>query len=499
MFAGKGTVNARRTAGLLALTAASALLLYCIRSPAVIYADEAAAADEIVKDEVFTDTADGMLTASERSAAKDIILSDDKADSSAEYAVSAVGTKLLSQAAAILNELKAMPDENEFDLSSGYLRSAAAYEELSALFDEADAAYEGGSLEETEYAYIIEQLNAIGEELMEEFARFGYDPYAVEMATAVYPDSSSISRYVPEYEWSASYNGSNIILNFSISITLTNRRLHTIYVGGSGELLKVDAYGYNHATTDPVKGAQYFVSNFGTVTLSSLDMGTRATKAAGTITITNPKGFKSWYESGDRKLWFKSYSDTGEDVNYYPDGTTGMNPTVIGNAAAAITNGTCSHQYSWSAVDGSTHKKACSSCGYIASTGAHNSSTSDTTSKKGYTISKCSVCSYSMSTKANTYSVTLNAGTGNSADNITVNAVYDSAMPAITAPKRNGYTFAGFYSGENGSGTQYYNASGKSTHKFDIAQNATLYALWNRNCEITVSDTVCNEFGIRGV
>ena len=39
--------------------------------------------------------------------------------------------------------------------------------------------------------------------------------------------------------------------------------------------------------------------------------------------------------------------------------------------------------------------------------------------------------------------------------------------------------FAGFYSGTNGTGTQYYNALGKCVRNWDIAANTTLYAKWN--------------------
>ena len=46
-------------------------------------------------------------------------------------------------------------------------------------------------------------------------------------------------------------------------------------------------------------------------------------------------------------------------------------------------------------------------------------------------------------------------------------------------PSRTGYTFGGYYTGTNGSGTQYYNADGTSTRKWDqTSNNATLYAKW---------------------
>jgi len=78
---------------------------------------------------------------------------------------------------------------------------------------------------------------------------------------------------------------------------------------------------------------------------------------------------------------------------------------------------------------------------------------------------------------ANIYKVTLKRepGTGGTA---TVNAIYASPMPAITPPERTGYIFGGYYTGENGAGTQYYTATGTSVRNWDIASDTTLNAKW---------------------
>jgi hypothetical protein len=57
-------------------------------------------------------------------------------------------------------------------------------------------------------------------------------------------------------------------------------------------------------------------------------------------------------------------------------------------------------------------------------------------------------------------------------------AYYDSIMPAATAPTFPGYDFGGYYTGTNGSGTQYYTASMGSVRNWNIASNTTLYAKW---------------------
>ena len=81
---------------------------------------------------------------------------------------------------------------------------------------------------------------------------------------------------------------------------------------------------------------------------------------------------------------------------------------------------------------------------------------------------------------ANKYTVTFDMQKG-MGDTSSVTATYDGAMPAITLPKRTGYTFKGYYTAANGGGTQYYTASGSSARNYDIASAKTLYAYWTAN------------------
>ena len=85
------------------------------------------------------------------------------------------------------------------------------------------------------------------------------------------------------------------------------------------------------------------------------------------------------------------------------------------------------------------------------------------------------------------YTVNLDkqVGTGGTSS-VTVN--YDSAMPSATAPSRTGYTFKGYYSEQNGGGTQYYAEDMNSAHNWDIDTNpSTLYAKWEANkCTINL-------------
>ena len=73
-----------------------------------------------------------------------------------------------------------------------------------------------------------------------------------------------------------------------------------------------------------------------------------------------------------------------------------------------------------------------------------------------------------------TSTVTLDYGTGTS----TVTATYGEAMPSITVPTKEGFIFEGYFDGENGTGTKYYAADGKSARDWDKTGNVTLYAKW---------------------
>lgn len=86
---------------------------------------------------------------------------------------------------------------------------------------------------------------------------------------------------------------------------------------------------------------------------------------------------------------------------------------------------------------------------------------------------------------ANTYRVTLDlqGGTGGTSG---VTATYGQRMPSAIMPEKAGYDFNGFYTGLNGTGTQYYSGTMSSLRSWDIAGDTTLYAYW------TVSDIIAS-------
>ncbi|MBR6550262.1 MAG: InlB B-repeat-containing protein [Paludibacteraceae bacterium] len=74
------------------------------------------------------------------------------------------------------------------------------------------------------------------------------------------------------------------------------------------------------------------------------------------------------------------------------------------------------------------------------------------------------------------YTITfdLEGGTGGTS---TLTVQYEAQLPNITIPTKAGHLFLGYYNGDNGTGTQYYDASGKGLKPMP-ANNLTLYAKW---------------------
>ena len=110
--------------------------------------------------------------------------------------------------------------------------------------------------------------------------------------------------------------------------------------------------------------------------------------------------------------------------------------------------------------------------------GWYNSSGTRQTTSTTLTYScSGSAATYYARFQANTYTVTLDkqSGTGGTSS---VTATYGSAMPSITVPTRTGYTFGGYYTGQNGTGTQYYTSTGSSAKNWDKTSATILYAKW---------------------
>lgn len=96
---------------------------------------------------------------------------------------------------------------------------------------------------------------------------------------------------------------------------------------------------------------------------------------------------------------------------------------------------------------------------------------------------------YKLNIIARATKVTFDKQSGSGGDS-SVGAWEDQAMPTISVPSRTGYSFGGYYSGQNGQGTKYYKSDGTSNAYWDITDSTkTLYAFWTLNSiTITLDD-----------
>lgn len=79
--------------------------------------------------------------------------------------------------------------------------------------------------------------------------------------------------------------------------------------------------------------------------------------------------------------------------------------------------------------------------------------------------------------EASKYAIVLDKQGGTGGDS-NVTATYNTAMPTIQIPTREGYTFNGYFTRTNGSGTKYYNSDGTSARNWTSTSGTTLYAYW---------------------
>lgn len=77
----------------------------------------------------------------------------------------------------------------------------------------------------------------------------------------------------------------------------------------------------------------------------------------------------------------------------------------------------------------------------------------------------------------NRYQVVFDNQGGTGGTDSTV-AMYGTSMPQAVAPQKIGYTFAGYFTGKNGTGTQYYSNTMNSSRNYNITGATTLYAYW---------------------
>ncbi len=98
------------------------------------------------------------------------------------------------------------------------------------------------------------------------------------------------------------------------------------------------------------------------------------------------------------------------------------------------------------------------------------------------------------------YPVTLNLA-GGSGGSTSVTPTYGSHMPQddMTAPSKDGYNFGGYFTGTNGTGTQYYTASMSSARPWEETDVFVLYAKWTGDTYNVVLDRQHGNYGSQSV
>ena len=121
--------------------------------------------------------------------------------------------------------------------------------------------------------------------------------------------------------------------------------------------------------------------------------------------------------------------------------------------------------------------------------------TSGTSYDLGATYSTNSTLTLYPTWTAKTSTITLNNQGATTAGTTEVTATYDAAMPAITPPEKDGYTFGGYWGAPGGGGPQYYNADGSSAATW-LNENAsyTLYAKWTPIWQLYNNTTHIGDF-----
>ncbi|MDO5140380.1 MAG: InlB B-repeat-containing protein [Eubacteriales bacterium] len=363
----------------------------------------------------------------------------------------------------MLERLESISDHDE-----GYAYSESCAETIYSYYDEADSQCESGIISDEECDLIYVLLDSKLPELNDLFLRFGY---SITGDASTYRD---VSGGISIFSFGARYEGGKLYIDFKLYTNYGGGYIHNCSTGWNETLLYFDCW--SDYTTDKTL-QERSSSSFGSITFTGSADGSSAASAtrssvnvAGYVTITNVSGFKSWYENGYFVMrLFKNANSSYEYVFVDYRGTS-----LISNYSQAVAQATCSHSSCSYADNGSNHKVTCNTCGTVSYSG-HNSSRTDTSSVPGYKLIRCSLCGHEHSRESLIYTVTIVQGSSSS--QITV--IYGSLMPSVTPPERTGYDFGGYYSGQNGTGTKYYNSDGTGACVWDqTSDSISLYAYW---------------------
>ena len=260
---------------------------------------------------------------------------------------------------------------------------------------------------------------------------------------------------------------------------------HSILGGSVTIYLKAGTYEFKIHRYDET--SDYWVSNDGTMTRDNCSGWTMSSEVNDDCKITADfdGDYTFTYDRSTGKLsvtyptiYKVTYSHVPTDAADAPTSSISSGAYVLANTSLTFTAKTAKTGYTWKGW-------------YSNNAGNGNALTAN----KDYTTAiTANTTIYAVYT-ANTYTVELNQEGATTVGTESVTATYGAAMPNITIPARTGYTFGGYYTSNNGGGTQYYNANGASAHVWNKAEDATLYAKWTANqYTITYKDQNTDNF-----
>lgn len=292
--------------------------------------------------------------------------------------------------------------------------------------------------------------------------------------TAVYDSNSNLLSI--QGDWSVSATRSTADPSKVILTVTVNSNDTGTYPGGSANVY-FDYYLYGTSgdgTFSNASGAQkainyhphYASSNPYKITYTITISDSRAGTATGRIEwwIKDSAASNYWCNQVFYATYSVAYEAGGYTINYNANGGTGAPNSQFKTHGESLTlSSTKPTRTGYDFLGWSTSSTA-TSASYSA--GDTFYADADTTLYAVW--------------KAKTINVTLNqqGGTGGSTSMQITYATAQYHYPDITVPTKTGYTFNGYYTGTNGTGTQYLNAAGNSMRQWDIASNTTLYAYW---------------------
>ena len=286
-------------------------------------------------------------------------------------------------------------------------------------------------------------------------------------------ETTEMTRYVPDNITFTNSNGFTqaTTLNYSGSVSGTSATYAMMKIAFTAQAGDSVSIGYTFTKGSYGTCYMYLSALNSTFTASAYTESSYAVRK--TATASNQTYTHSITTSGTNYFYVKLYKA------YYSLSSTSSVTVTINQTTETETTTTDITTLSATVCEGgyidlpNAYKANCSILGFNTSSTA----TTPTHVMDGTKFYPTASGTYYAVWTANTYAVTLNKQSG-SGGTSSVTATYGSAMPSATAPTRSGYTFGGYYTGTNGTGTQYYTASMASARTWNLTSNTTLYAKW---------------------